>query len=69
MTPDYKQQLLEHCIRFARIDREAGLAAADWYEAQRPWLLKNLRAKVEQELRRPSTSGPSLPVEGSTDAV
>lgn len=52
MDATYKQQLLEHCIRFARIDRDAGLAAADWYEAQRPWLLKNLRAKVERELRR-----------------
>ena len=69
MTPnEHKALILAHCLRFARIDPEAAIHAAGWYEANQPWLLKNLQAKVEQAVRRSSTSGrPSL-AEGSTDA-
>ena len=49
MTPDeHKALILAHCLRFAQIDPEAAIHAAGWYEANQPWLLKNLRRKVEQ---------------------
>jgi hypothetical protein len=52
----------------AERDPEYAIHAAGWYEANQPWLLKNLQAKVRQAVRRSSTSGrPSL-AEGSTDA-
>ena len=58
MTPDeHKATILAHCLRFAQIDPEAAIHAAGWYEANQPWLLKNLQAKVRQAVARAAKEG------------
>jgi hypothetical protein len=63
MTPDHKAAILQHLLKFARIDPEAAIHAAGWYEAGQPYLLANLQAKVRQEARRAERDA-SLPVAG-----
>ena len=53
MTPDeHKALILAHCLWMAQLDPEYAIHAAGWYEANQPWLLKNLQAKVRQAVRR-----------------
>lgn len=54
MLPDseFKAKTLAHCLALAERDPEYALWAAQQYEAMCPWCLKNLAAKVQQELRR-----------------
>jgi hypothetical protein len=52
MTLEHKQSILAHCLWMAQTDPDYALWAARWYERNEPALLKNLAAKVEQEIRR-----------------
>lgn len=53
MTPaEHKAATLAHCLRMAEVDPAYAMWAADWYERNEPWLLANLRRKVEQEIKR-----------------
>ncbi len=52
MTPDHKARILAWCLEFAKVDPEAAIHAAGWYEQNEPALLANLRRKVEQEVKR-----------------
>lgn len=52
MTPDHKARILAHCLDFARIDPQAAIHAAGWYEQNEPYLLANLQAKVRQAVAR-----------------
>ena len=52
MTPEHKAEILRHCLWMAERDPEYAIHAAGWYEANQPWLLTNLRRKVEQAVRR-----------------
>jgi len=55
MTPEHKAAILAHCLWMAELDPDYATWAAGWYEANEPVLLKNLEAKVRQEIaRRPS---------------
>jgi hypothetical protein len=47
-----KQATLKHCLEMAQRDPEYAVWVAGEYERQMPWLLKNLKAKVERELRQ-----------------
>lgn len=49
---EHKQFLLAWCLEMAERDPEYAIWAAGDYEAKQPWLLKNLQAKVQQEVRR-----------------
>jgi hypothetical protein len=70
MTPaEFKPFILAHCLRIAKVDPEYANWAAAWYERNQPELLKNLHAKVEQEIKRSSASpSPSEPATASTRA-
>jgi hypothetical protein len=52
MNTDHKAQILAHCLRMSETDQEYAVWAAGWYEANEPALLKNLQAKVRQEIAR-----------------
>lgn len=52
MTPEHKAAILQHLLDFARIDPEAAIWAAGWYEQNEPALLANLQAKVRQAVAR-----------------
>lgn len=67
MTPEHKADVLRHCLWMAERDPEYAVWAAGWYEGNEPELLRNLQAKVQQEVRRRSTSGPPSRVEVSTN--
>ena len=59
MTPDeHKARILAHCLWMAELDPEYAIHAAGWYEANQPWLLTNLQAKVRQEVRRQQAGQP-----------
>lgn len=51
----HKAEILRHVLWMATLDPEYAVWAAGWYERNEPVLLKNLRAKVEQEVRRASS--------------
>lgn len=52
----YRRDKLAHCLRLATMGTENAIEAADWYEANEPWLLgpvegrKSLGEKVREEL-------------------
>lgn len=69
MTPaDYKADILRHCLWMASIDPQYAHHAAGWYEKNDPELLKNLQAKVWQEIHRFASTSRSAPEPGSTTA-
>lgn len=53
----YRKQMLDHCMGLAKWDAGLALDAADWYEKNEPHLLENLRAKVDQLIRRNAKEG------------
>jgi hypothetical protein len=57
----HKQFILTWCLQMAQVDPEYAVWAAGWYESNQPHLLKNLKAKVEQEVRRNATSRVDAP--------
>lgn len=59
MTLEHKARILAHCLWMAERDPEYAVWAAGWYETNEPELLRNLQAKVQQEITRaarPSSS-------------
>lgn len=69
MTPDHKQEVLRHCLWMAESDPEYAVWAAGWYEANEPELLRNLQAKVQQEVERVRRSSSACaPAAGKTTA-
>ena len=48
----HKANILAHCLGMAVWDEALAYSAAAWYEKNEPWFLKNLEAKVRQEVRR-----------------
>ena len=64
MTAEFKQSILAHCLRIAEVDPQYASWAAGNFEAMCPELLRNLKAKVDQEIRRSSSL--SAPSAGST---
>lgn len=68
MTPEHKAEVLCHCLWMAERDAEYAIWAAGWYEANEPELLRNLKAKVQQEVARAGrqSSSASAPVEART---
>lgn len=62
----HKAEILRHCLWMAQVDPEYAIWAAAQYEARNPVLLKNLEAKVRQEVRRSASQSRSAPSPGST---
>lgn len=65
-TPEqHKAEILAHCLWMATLDPEYAKWAAEQYERREPVLMKNLAAKVAQEVKRSTKSsspcGPSAP--------
>lgn len=58
MFDTFKQATLAHCLRMASVDPDYALWAGGEYERQMPWLLANLKRKVEQEIKRSRASAP-----------
>ena len=52
MDAEHKASILAHCLWMAQTDPEYATWAAGWYEKNEPALLKNLQAKVRQEIER-----------------
>lgn len=52
MYAEFKAQTLAHCLFLAQTDTFYARWAASEYERQMPWLLTNLRAKVEWEIAK-----------------
>lgn len=52
MDAGHKAEILAHCLLMAERDPDYAIWAAGWYEANEPELLRNLLAKVRQEVRR-----------------
>lgn len=69
MTPEHKAEVLRHCLWMAERDPEYAVWAAGWYEANEPDLLRNLQAKVQQEVARAhQSSSACAPAAGKTTA-
>lgn len=69
MYAEHKAATLAHCLRIAAVDPEYAIWAAGQYEANEPWLLTNLQAKVQQEVARArQSSSACAPAAGKTTA-
>jgi hypothetical protein len=64
MDLEHKQAILAHCLWMAKLDPDYAVWAAGWYERNEPALLKNLQAKVQQEVRRDAVSPQAPRAEG-----
>lgn len=49
---EHKQRMLKHCLWMSEMDEDYAVWAADRYESDNPIVLKNLGAKVRQEISR-----------------
>lgn len=61
MTPEHKAEILRHCLWMVERDPTYAVWAARWYEERQPALLKNLEAKVRQDVARRSASTSPAP--------